>query len=282
MSVAHFIFVSICNLNGSVRYGEHYLFTSVLATSSSANLDDVRNEWERVKLSYEILSDPKTRKKYDRNSSVAEVLKDPGAAVGRAVVGGAMNGIGLVLGGAWKLGEIATKRVYETAVAEREKRPSDKISPSPGPPVMDELGTRSDYVKIIATFEDKRFTPGTQGSVRYNNSSNPRSTPVAESPPAKDTPPGDQSPTAVNRIPMPHAIADNPASMVAIATTRGESKTDIATSSGSNVIIEKDSGEVDTNTITLLTPEPSNPRAAGAKKKRKSARKGGRGFRTIG
>jgi len=74
----------------------------------------VREEWERVKFSYEILSDPKSRKNYDRNSSVAEVLEDPGAAVGRAVVGGAMGGIGMVLGGAWKLGEIATKKVYES------------------------------------------------------------------------------------------------------------------------------------------------------------------------
>eukprot|EP00984_Skeletonema_dohrnii_P031438 scaffold23949_cov67-Skeletonema_dohrnii-CCMP3373.AAC.1 len=55
------------------------------------NLDEVREEWEKVKFSYEILSDPKARKSYDRNSSVAEVLEDPGAAVGRAVVGGAFT-----------------------------------------------------------------------------------------------------------------------------------------------------------------------------------------------
>lgn len=81
-----------------------------------ANLQEVREEWERVQFSYEILSDPKTRKSYDRNSSVAEVLEDPGGAVGRAVVGGAMGGIGLVLGGTWKLGEMATKKAFEMAV----------------------------------------------------------------------------------------------------------------------------------------------------------------------
>lgn len=74
------------------------------------NLDEVRDEWERVKFSYEILSDPKTRKNYDRNSSVAEILEDPAAAAGRAVVGGAMNGVGMVLGGVWKLGEMALKK----------------------------------------------------------------------------------------------------------------------------------------------------------------------------
>mmetsp|Transcript_5886 Transcript_5886/g.12772 ORF Transcript_5886/g.12772 Transcript_5886/m.12772 type:complete len:222 (-) Transcript_5886:106-771(-) len=84
-----------------------------------ANLDEVREEWERVKFSYEILSDPKMRKNYDRNSSVAEVLDNPGGAVGRAVVGGAMGGIGLVLGGAWKLGEFATKTVYEQTIAKK-------------------------------------------------------------------------------------------------------------------------------------------------------------------
>ena len=60
------------------------------------------------------------RKNYDRNSSVAEVLNDPGAAVGRAVVGGAMSGLGLVLGGAWKLGEMAAKTIYESTVVADE------------------------------------------------------------------------------------------------------------------------------------------------------------------
>lgn len=57
---------------------------------NSANLDDVREEWEKVKLSYEILIDRKTRLKYDRNSVVA----DPGAAVGRAVGGAVGNAVG--------------------------------------------------------------------------------------------------------------------------------------------------------------------------------------------
>ena len=61
------------------------------------------------------------RKSYDRNSSVASVLEDPGKAVGRAVVGGAMSGIGMVFGGAWKIGEIATKKAYEVAVADKKE-----------------------------------------------------------------------------------------------------------------------------------------------------------------
>lgn len=96
----------------------------------SQNLDDVREEWERVKFSYEILIDPKSRKSYDRNSKVAEVLEDPTKAVGREVVGGTMSGLGMVLGGAFKLGEMATKKVYETAMNEKKETPPPPSTPS--------------------------------------------------------------------------------------------------------------------------------------------------------
>lgn len=62
---------------------------------SCNNLDDVRDEWERIKLSYEILRDPRTRKRYDRH----EVLADPGAAVGRAVADAALGAVGKGLAG---------------------------------------------------------------------------------------------------------------------------------------------------------------------------------------
>jgi len=57
------------------------------------NMEDVRDEWERIKLAYEILSDRKRRAKYDRH----EALSDPGAALGRAVfyaVGSGVAGMG--------------------------------------------------------------------------------------------------------------------------------------------------------------------------------------------
>jgi DnaJ-class molecular chaperone len=59
----------------------------------SNNLDDVRDHWERVKLSYEILSEPRTRRRYDRH----EMLSDPGAAMQRSalnVVGKGITGVG--------------------------------------------------------------------------------------------------------------------------------------------------------------------------------------------
>jgi hypothetical protein len=48
----------------------------------SNNLDDVRDEWERITLAYEILSDKKQRLKYDRHSA----LNDPAAALGRVAL----------------------------------------------------------------------------------------------------------------------------------------------------------------------------------------------------
>mmetsp|Transcript_11891 Transcript_11891/g.25744 ORF Transcript_11891/g.25744 Transcript_11891/m.25744 type:complete len:202 (+) Transcript_11891:95-700(+) len=57
------------------------------------NMDDVREEWERIKLSYEILTDRKMRVRYDRNSALA----DPAAAMGRAAlgtIGWGLSGVG--------------------------------------------------------------------------------------------------------------------------------------------------------------------------------------------
>jgi len=57
------------------------------------NLDEVRDEWERIKLSYEILSNKKQRAAYDRNSA----LTDPSSAMGRAAmnfVGWGIKGLG--------------------------------------------------------------------------------------------------------------------------------------------------------------------------------------------
>ncbi len=90
-----------------------------------SNIDEVREEWEKVKFSYEILSDPKARKSYDRNSSVAEVLEDPGGAVGRAVVGGAVTAVGMGFGAMWKVGELAVKGV--TSVAQSPPPPPNNV-----------------------------------------------------------------------------------------------------------------------------------------------------------
>jgi hypothetical protein len=76
----------------------------------SNSLDDVRDEWERVKLAYEILTDKKLRIKYDRHSA----LNDPAAAVGRMtldVVGWGITGIAK---GVIDLGGMAVKSAQKT------------------------------------------------------------------------------------------------------------------------------------------------------------------------
>lgn len=72
---------------------------------SCNNLDDVRDQWERIKLSYEILSNPKTRKRYDRH----DVLSDPNAAVQRAMMNAAFNGITNVGKGLLGIGSFAVQ-----------------------------------------------------------------------------------------------------------------------------------------------------------------------------
>ena len=71
-----------------------------------------------MKLSYEILSDRKTRLKYDRNSVVA----DPGKAVGRAVGGAVSNAVGGVF--SW-----GVESVFKIVAGEKEAV-GDKVDSS--------------------------------------------------------------------------------------------------------------------------------------------------------
>lgn len=81
---------------------------------SCNNLDDVRDEWERIRLSYEILKTPKLRKRYDRH----EVLNDPGAAVRRAAADAAWSGVkGIATGvgkGLWNVASFAVQQASST------------------------------------------------------------------------------------------------------------------------------------------------------------------------
>lgn len=73
----------------------------------SNNADEVREEWERIKLSYEILSDKKTRQRYDRH----DMLADPQAAFGRAAVSAVGNGIIGLGQGLFSVGSQALKKL---------------------------------------------------------------------------------------------------------------------------------------------------------------------------
>jgi len=53
------------------------------------NHDDVEAHWERIQISYNILSEKKTRMQYDRH----EMIHDPGAAMQRAMLGAAVSSV---------------------------------------------------------------------------------------------------------------------------------------------------------------------------------------------
>ena len=218
------------------------LLTKFNAMNFSQNLEDVREEWEKVKFSYEILSDPKTRKNYDRNSSVAEVLDDPGGAVGRAVVGGTLSTLGMVLGGAWKLGEMATKKAYEAAVAEKEEKPAPKNqreTPVSGEP------------KIEA--ENAKVTPGAKAASTVMDSTAKMGTDKVNSIKSKPTPANGTATKPVS------------ASTNAATTTRKISGVGASSTNGA-----------DMNTMKVLTPDASDRSKGTKKKKRKNG--GGKGF----
>jgi DnaJ-class molecular chaperone len=89
---------------------------------SCNNVDEVRDQWERIKLAYEILSNTKTRKNYDRR----EVLADPGAAVQRAALNAAVNSITGVGKSLFYVGSLAVTSVANLGKDGRD--PDDSAS----------------------------------------------------------------------------------------------------------------------------------------------------------
>ena len=70
-------------------------------------MEEVRDEWERIKLSYEILKDKKTRRRYDRH----EMLSDPNAAMKRAAFDAMGKGMQSVGKGIFDIGVFAMNQM---------------------------------------------------------------------------------------------------------------------------------------------------------------------------
>ena len=83
----------------------------------SNNLDEVRDEWERIKLAYEILKDKKTRKRYDRH----EMIADPKAAISRAASDAAWNGIKGFGKGVFDIGAFAISQIVKRDEQEKHE-----------------------------------------------------------------------------------------------------------------------------------------------------------------
>lgn len=77
----------------SRRYHPDVVMHKDVLPGSCNNLEDVRDQWERIKMAYEILSNKRSRKRYDRH----ETISDPKAAMQRAAAdaaGNAAKGLG--------------------------------------------------------------------------------------------------------------------------------------------------------------------------------------------
>lgn len=83
------------------------MFTILTISLHSNDLDDVREEWERIKLSYEILSDKKTRQRYDRHAMIA----DPQGAMSRAAINAVGKGITGLGQGLFNVGVFAVRQM---------------------------------------------------------------------------------------------------------------------------------------------------------------------------
>ena len=98
----------------SRRYHPDVVRFKTILPGRCNNLEEVRDQWERVKLSYEILYDTKSRKRYDRHWALA----DPGRAVQRAASQAAADAVVSMGKGIWGLGKgIGKGMVRGAAVA---------------------------------------------------------------------------------------------------------------------------------------------------------------------
>lgn len=108
----------------SKRYhpdGYRYRRNNDILPGKCNSYEEVRDHWERIKLSYEILRDPKRRKRYDRH----EVLSDPGAAMKRAAVNAAFDGVKSVGEGLFSVGAFAFQKMTEGVTQGATKKTGD-------------------------------------------------------------------------------------------------------------------------------------------------------------
>uniref|UniRef100_A0A7S3P6E0 J domain-containing protein n=1 Tax=Amphora coffeiformis TaxID=265554 RepID=A0A7S3P6E0_9STRA len=78
---------------------------------SCNNEMEVRDQWERINMSYRILSNPVRRRKYDRH----EALADPGQALRRAAARAAWSGVVSAGKGLWNVGSQAVTTLVHHA-----------------------------------------------------------------------------------------------------------------------------------------------------------------------
>lgn len=107
--------------------GSHFTRVNVSLCSISIHIipsnneEEVREEWERIQIAYNILIDSKMRKRYDRS----EMIADPGAAMRRAAVGATLNGVSDLGKGLFSLGQKAVESLAAVAATATSKQADD-------------------------------------------------------------------------------------------------------------------------------------------------------------
>ena len=77
------------------------------------SMQDVEYQWERIKLSNEILSSKRLRCRYDR----CEFFSDPGAVVQRAAANAVSNGLRQVGASIWNFGSFTVQHIVQDSIA---------------------------------------------------------------------------------------------------------------------------------------------------------------------
>ncbi|KAL7568673.1 hypothetical protein ACA910_021672 [Epithemia clementina (nom. ined.)] len=159
----------------SRRYHPDVMIHRDILPGSCNNLQDVRNHWERVKLSYEILKDPLRRKRYDRNI----VLSDPGRAVQRAATEAALDAVMSAGKGVWGIGTSigssvlegvskAAEKARQEAVARKQKEEEESKKHQPTPTTATTMTTpTADSVSSIMKWQpDQRDGGNSNGKAQ--------------------------------------------------------------------------------------------------------------------
>jgi len=110
---------------------------------SCNNLEEVRDEWEKIRSAYEILRNPQKRRRFDRH----EVLADPGEAMRRAAVGAAVEGaknVGKgIFDGIFSVGSMAVRHLSQNQNEDGKRNTSRTSSELPLDSNADELRNAS-------------------------------------------------------------------------------------------------------------------------------------------
>jgi DnaJ domain len=107
----------------SKRYHPDTVRYRSILPGSCNNQQEVRDHWERINLSYRILSHKTSRSKYDRH----EALANPGDAFKRAVAQSAFDGIHSLGTGIWSVGTFAIKTMIDHGNNHRTKGKNDNV-----------------------------------------------------------------------------------------------------------------------------------------------------------